>query len=306
MLYTEEKNADVNTELKPNHCEEKIRIKEFIRAGAIALLAAIIVKSFFFEAYKIPTGSMENTLLAGDFIIVNKSAYSFSTPGTIPFLNIDVPQLKIFTTGKPAYNDIIVFKFPGYAEELSPSMDASYIKRITGLPGDTIRVINKVLFVNNKKAVLPFEGKISKSSSYGPDVIERRIFPSGRHWNRDNYGPLIVPKKGTTIVLDPKTIHEWKTIIDREFGKRVVSDEGTVITIEGKAVRSYTFKKNYYFVMGDNRDDSMDSRYWGFVSEDALNGKALMVYWSIDQFNPDKESNFFRTIRLNRIFKIIE
>jgi signal peptidase I len=303
-LYTEKNNAGISSEITTNDCNEKIRIKEFVRAGAIALFAAIIVKSFFFEAYKIPTGSMENTLLAGDFIVVNKAAYSFSTPQTTPFLNIDIPRLKIFSTGKPACDDIIVFTFPGYSQELTPSADVSYIKRIAGLPGDTIQIVNKELFINKKKHALPSAGKASKSSVYGPDIIEKRIFPSGRPWNRDNYGPLVVPKKGITIPLDPKNIPEWKTIIDREYGRRVVSDEGTVIAIEGKPVRSYTFTKNYYFVMGDNRDDSMDSRYWGFVPEDAINGKAMIIYWSQDQFNTD--GGFFSSIRLNRVFNIIK
>jgi len=301
-LYTDNKNDDITIEKKP-YCEDKLRINEYIRAGIIALLAAVIVKSFLLDAYRIPTGSMENTLLAGDFIIVNKAAYSLSTPGTIPFLNIDIPRLNLFNTSSPDYNDVIVFQFPGYSEELTPSTDISYIKRIVGLPGDTVRIVNKKLFVNNKERELPAKGKISKNT-YGQDIIEKRIFPSDRQWNRDNYGPLVIPQKGMTIKLTPKNISEWKTIIDREYGRRVVSDEGTVINIEGTPVRSYTFKKNYYFVMGDNRDDSMDSRYWGFVPEDAINGKAFMVYWSVDPYRYD--GGLLKSIRLNRMFHKIK
>jgi signal peptidase I len=216
---------------------------------------------------------------------------------------VDIPRLNLFNTGAPSYNDVIVFQFPGYSEELTPSTDISYIKRIIGLPGDTIKITAKKVYVNNNVRDLPAGGRISKNT-YSPDLIEKRIFPQDKQWNRDNYGPLVIPKKGMTIKLTPKNIPEWKTIIDREYGRRVVSDEGTVINIEGTPVRSYTFKKNYYFVMGDNRDDSMDSRYWGFVPEDAINGKAFVVYWSVDPFNYN--GGFFKSMRMNRIFHKIK
>ena len=109
-----------------------------------------------------------------------------------------------------------------------------------------------------------------------------------------------------TVDLSPQNINEWGLLIEREQGAKTVSVEGTVITINGKPVRKYTFTKNYYFVMGDNRDDSMDSRYWGFLPEDNIIGKAVLVYWSLEL--PVSIKNiplFFHSVRWERIFKTI-
>ncbi len=280
--------------------------RELIRATLIAFAAALIIKMFFIEADIIPTGSMENTLRAGDYILVNKSAYSISTPRVIPLTNINIPSIKIIKTFKPKMNDIIVFRFPGNLNEINTREEIDYIKRIIGCPGDTVQIKNKIVYLNNHIMPLPPEAIISRSDIFSSGESDRRVFPPGRDWNSDNYGPIIIPKKGIKVDLNPKNINDWGIFIERETNYKSVSVEGTVITISGKPVRKYTFTKNYYFVMGDNRDVSMDSRYWGFLQEDNIIGKAFLIYWSCD-FPARMKSiyNFSHCIRWNRILKII-
>lgn len=298
-MYIE--NYEIEKTVENN--EQTFRLRELFKSLLIALAAALIIKTFFFEAFKIPTGSMEKTLMPGDFIVVNKAAFAISTPSSIPFTNVEIPSAPIIKTGKPQINDVVVFKFPGNKDELFPASNVNYIKRIAGTPGDTLQIINGDVYNSGKMIPSPPEAIINHSFKEN-SLKEKRIYFSNGEWSKDNYGPIVIPRKGMTIELSPKNAAQWKTIIDREFGERVLSEEGTVITIKGSPARSYTFKKDYYFVLGDNRDDSMDSRYWGFVPEDALIGKAVLIYWSWDAY----QSGFwemFSSIRLNRIFKLI-
>jgi signal peptidase I len=280
--------------------------KRTFRILILAVLIAVIVKAFLIDAYKIPTGSMENTLLVGDFIIVNKLAYSITTPRNIPLTEISIQPRTIMNISKPERGDIIVFEFPGNKHEFAPAEKINYIKRVAGLPGDSVRIMNKNVFVNNRLIKDPPTVKRSDD----PDrngMKNPGIFHSGEQWNQDNYGPIIVPRRGTVIPLDHNNIETWGMVINREFGNKVVSVEGTVITIKGRPVKEYIFTKNYYFVLGDNRDDSMDSRYWGFVPEDNIIGKALLVYWSWYSASENYDFvNMFNSVRLERIFTVIE
>jgi signal peptidase I len=272
----------------------------------IAFFLAIIIKSFFLEAFKIPTGSMENTLIPGDFIIVNKAAYSLSTPLYFPLTAFEIPNTRIISWSQPEINDVIVFDFPGNKNELTPSARANYIKRVAGTPGDTLELKNKHLYINSRIVPFPEKARVDTLNGLKEGEKEKRIYPDAAEWNSDNYGPLIIPYKGMTVELTLRNIDSWKTIISREYGRNVVSVEGSVINIESIPVRRYTFKKDYYFVLGDNRDDSMDSRYWGFVPEDFLIGKAVLIYWSWDQSIPGKEINkLLSSIRFDRILTFI-
>ncbi len=284
----------------------KYTSKEFIRAVIIALVAAVILKSFFIEADKIPSASMENTLLVGDFILVNKSVYELTTPKTFPLTDIPIPSINILPFGRPKHGDVIVFKFPGYGNEIVPRENVNYIKRVIGLPGDTVAVINKKVYVNGKFVPLPAHAKLDTSVIQKSGRRDERIFPRNKKWNGDNYGPIVIPKKGMTIPLNFSNLDEWEIIIDREFGRKTVGVAGSEIDINGMPVSSYTFKRNYYFVMGDNRDDSMDSRYWGFVPKESIIGKAFMIYWSWDISIPFYEIwKLADSIRFSRLFKTI-
>ncbi len=280
--------------------------KHFLRSVIIALLTAVILKSFLIEADKIPTASMKNTLLPGDFILVNRAAYNLYTPRFFPLTDVKIPWIDLVDFSKPKVNDIIVFQFPGYKGEINPDENIDYIKRIVGTPGDTVQIIDKKVYVNGKVLPFPSTALINPNQFVKKGVKDDRIFPPGKDWNGDNYGPIVVPKKGMTISLNAENVIEWEPLIDREFNKYAVSVEGTVIDINGEPKRKYIIKNNYYFVMGDNRDDSMDSRYWGFVPRDNIIGKAVIIYWSINSSsNTNGLFSIFKAIRWNRVFKLI-
>jgi signal peptidase I len=183
----------------------KGKLREYLEAFAVALLIALFVRTFVIQAFKIPSGSMENTLLIGDHIFVNKFLYGYH----IPYTNGRVLQF-----ASPKRGDIIVFVFPE-----DPSKD--FIKRVIGTPGDTLEIRNKVVLINGK----PLHEDYTRFAD--GDAVD------GFMRGRDNLPPLKVPERK-------------------------------------------------YFVMGDNRDRSYDSRFWGFVDEDAIIGKALFIYFSLN------------------------
>ncbi len=183
----------------------KSKLRENIEAIVIALILALFIRTFIIQAFKIPSGSMEPTLLVGDHILVNKFIYGVR----LPYIRV-----KLIPVSTPSRGDIIVFKYP-----VNPDMD--FIKRVVGLPGDTIEIKNKRVFIN---------GKLWRNDPgvHGDlNIIPRQLS------KRDNFGPVTVP-------------------------------EGS------------------YFVMGDNRDNSLDSRFWGFVPDSDIEGKAFIIYWSWD------------------------
>jgi signal peptidase I len=280
------------------------KTKDFFAALVFAVLAAFILKTFALEAFRIPTGSMEKTLLVGDFLLVNKFIYGSSSPRTIPFTDIEIPHFTLPAIRDPKRSDVVVFEYPGDRDQLKPNEVVNYIKRLIGLPGDTIVIVNKILYVNGKEFHRP--PKIQYVNPYTKSLWreESRIFPKGAPWNEDNYGPLIIPKKGDLIKLDYLNIEKWRTIIDREFGKEAVKVIGRDIFINDKPAKSYRLQKDYYFMMGDNRDDSWDSRFWGVVPRDKIIGQGVVIYWSWDP-NFTNIFDLLISVRWSRIAKLI-
>ncbi|MEI7811250.1 MAG: signal peptidase I [Ignavibacteria bacterium] len=284
----------------------KQKAKNFVETLLFALIGALLIKTFLLESSRIPTGSMESTIMVGDFVLVNKVIYGASTPRNIPFTNITLPFITSPSLKEPKARDIVVFEWPGYTDDLQPAELMSYVKRLVGLPGDTIQIINKVLYVNNKEFWRPPGIQYVDPEIRQAGLAERDVFPNGAPWNRDNYGPVVVPKKGSIIKLNARNYDQWRTIIDREFGRRVVTTSGLQVVIDGKPVESYTLTKNYYFMMGDNRDNSLDSRFWGFVPRDKIVGRAEIIYWS---WNPEfpftRIFDLLGSVRLNRVAKLL-
>ena len=196
----------------------------------VAIVIFLIIRSFAFQAFRIPTGSMENTLLPGDFLFINKFAYG----ARIPFTHIRLPGYT-----HPQRDDIVVFEFP-----LDTKQD--YIKRCVGVAGDVIEVRNKQLYVNGVAQNEPFAVH-KDTNEYPPGVIDPQIFQ--RLGNRDNWGPYKVPA-------------------------------------------------GYIFMMGDNRDQSYDSRFWGPVDFHLVHGRAWVTYFSYDpiRFLP-RPGRMFHLIR---------
>jgi len=279
-------------------------IRRIIKYLILLMVLVLIIKFFAVDAYKIPTGSMKDTLLEGDFILVNKTAYDISTPHQIPILGGKLTRMKIFSLSKPKSNDVVAFDIP--LEFYNPSSEnySVLIKRIIGLPGDTLEIKNREVFINKNKLRNPDYLHINFSENQSTNVDEK-LFPYNKNWTIDDYGPVVIPKKGMTVELNPKNISLWQNAINIDFGEKVMSVEGTVINLKGKPIREYTFEKDYYFVLGDNRENSLDSRYFGYVPEEWIIGKAFMIYWSKIPVQSNGISDYFNSIRFSRLMQSI-
>jgi signal peptidase I len=203
-------------------------IVEYSKSFFPVILAVFLIRSFIVEPFKIPSGSMMPTLLAGDFILVNKFTYGLR----VPILNNTFVELN-----KPERGDVVVFHFPP-----DPSID--YIKRIVGVPGDKIAYRNKQLFVNGEPVDMKLVGDYQYVAS-GLNMITSKLYTEQ------------LGKVSHAVLLDEDSI-----------------------SIDGET----EVPAGHYFAMGDNRDNSKDSRSWGFVPDDNLVGKAFMIWWNFDDF----------------------
>jgi len=284
------------------------KTKEFIKSMLQSALAALVIITFVIQNTRIPTGSMESTILVGDFVLVNKFIYGPSSPKYIPFTQIELPYFSLPSVREPKAGDIVVFEYPGDRDDLvQKELNVSYVKRLIGMPGDTIRIIDKVVYINRKEAPIPPHVLYLDYQVIPEGYIMPGVFPEGKPWNKDQYGPLVIPKKGSSIQMTLQNAIGFRTVIDREHGKRVVSIQNGKVLIEGKPVESYTFKKDYYFMMGDSRDNSEDSRFWGFVPRDMITGQAFMVLFSWDRDIPFSEPiKLLSSIRPDRILNLID
>ena len=390
--------------LDQNAPKEKIKKKkpvwrEWLDAGLFAIVAATLIRTFFFEAYTIPTGSMEGTMLVNDYLFVSKLAYGPRVPmtpvavplvhNTMPFFGgksyTDAVQWKYHRIpgfGHVERNDVVVFNYPCGDTVISEmpegdyyqacreigresimnqykiitrpiDKEENYIKRCVAIPGDVLEIKDARVYINGQPNVLfphskltylvktnggmpaldediqvsdntrPRPGYLSynlandqvelvkKASNVvsvepmieypvgvSPSYPRDWVFPldtANFKWNRDNYGPLTIPKAGVTVNLTPQNIALYRRIIRNYEGNTLEEQNGKFI-INGKEATSYTFKMDYYWMMGDNRHNSLDSRYWGFVPIDHVVGKAWFVWLSYG------EGGMFKDMRWKRLF----
>jgi signal peptidase I len=276
---------------------------EAIKSLASIILFVLFFQSLFMQSYGTPTSSMEKTILIGDKMFFNKFLYGGCTPRGIPFTEIKLPYLRLPAVREPRRWDVVSFDFPGFRDEVVPSTPVEYLKRIIGEPGDKIQVIDKVVYINDQKLDVPTDAQFLTPINKNPNP---RTFPKGQNWSEDNYGPLVIPKQGDIVTITKENYERWDTFIKREGHKISIAADGKV-SLDGKENNQYTVERNYYFMMGDNRDNSLDSRFWGFVPRENIIGKAFITFWSWDS-NIDwgDFGRLLGSIRWNRIGKMIQ
>src|SRR3990172_7457883 len=202
------------------------------------LIVVLFIQSFFIQGYGTPTGSMENTILVGDKMFFNQYLYGGSTPRGIPFTEIKFPYWKLPSIREPRRGDVVNFDYPGFRDELEPSTKVQYLKRLVGEPGDSIQIINKVLFVNGKEFPKPKGQRFLFPNPKPKTQPNREIFPKNSGWNEDNYGPLYIPKEGDIVNLTPENYEWWDTFIKRE-GHRIEKKPDGKIFIDNTETNQY-------------------------------------------------------------------
>lgn len=285
--------------------------KKYVIREAKSLLftaiAFVFITSAFIEGSIIPTPSMEKTILVGDRLFINKYIFGASTPTYIPFTNIELPYFRLPAIREPERDEIIVFRFPGDINQLEDDVVEFWVKRCVALPGDTLEIKNKVIYVNGEQSSIPTNINYLNQPIKSKNIKNSEIFPSITTWNEDNYGPLVIPKKGDRISLTASNIEKWRTLINRELSAEVVSVDQNNVKINGEIVNSYTLTKDYYFMVGDNRDNSLDSRFWGFVPRENIVGTPIIIFWSWDSDIPfSRPLDLLSSVRFNRIAKLVK
>jgi signal peptidase I len=250
----------------------------FLKELAFILVAVLLINSFVMASFEVPTGSMEDTVAIGDRVFVNKFIYGGSTPYTIPLTSVRIPHLRVPGFRSVARGDVIVFDWPGGRDEVEKPVQMWYLKRCIALPGDTLEIKNQVVYVNGTAQAAPPRSKHIRGAILGPETINPYVFPRGARFNEDNYGPVMIPRKGMELPLSAHNFQAWEVFVRRE-GHDVQLQEGKV-WIDGRETASYTVQRDYVFAMGDNRDNSLDSRFWGFVPLEDVIGTPFIVYWS--------------------------
>ncbi len=364
------------------------KVGDTVSSLLFAVIVATFVHTYFIQPFTIPTASLEKSLLIGDFLFVSKMNYGARVPmttvaapmvhDTLPLIHsksyLKLPQLPYFRFPgfeKIKNNDIVVFNWPGdtvvkFFDKTGPRVDkpidkkSNYVKRCLGIPGDSLKIIDGIVYINGKKLILPerakpqfsyvvvydkktpidiegllFDLKINAAdapgamnqnndSLYFPAVtaesaeklkhitgftsVERfvnkkpdlSVFPHSKPWNIDNYGPIYIPKEGKTVPLDLISLPLYKRIISEYEGNKLEL-KGNEIFINNKKATSYTFKQNYYWMMGDNRHRSEDSRYWGYVPENHIVGKPIFIWMSWNS----EGKGIMNKIRWERLFTTV-
>jgi signal peptidase I len=276
----------------------------FAKEMVLVLGAVLLINSFVLASFEVPTGSMENTVMIGDRVLVNKFIYGGTTPYSIPFTSVRVPHLRVPGFRRVARGDVIVFDWPGERDQVDKPVQTYYLKRCIGLPGDTVLIKDRTVFVNGEAAISPAPPRFQRGP-LAPDRINPYIFPRGAQFNNeDHYGPITVPRKGMRLDISANNFDAWEVFIRRE-GHSPELRAGKV-WIDGEEAAGYEVARDYIFAMGDNRDISLDSRFWGFVPMEDVIGTPMVVFWNwnpgIPLFNLTEK---LRSVDLSRIATII-
>ncbi|PSQ60266.1 MAG: signal peptidase I [Bacteroidetes bacterium QH_10_64_19] len=328
--------------------ESKSELRQWGESLVVAIIIVLIVRLLLFDLFRIPTPSMEENLLVGDYLVVSKLHYGPRTPVSlgIPLTSIYLPGVRFPYERLPGFSEVergdpIVFNYP--PDEAPIDQKVHYVKRVMGMPGETLEVRDKLVHVDGEPMPLGRKMQqywsVTKSDARyqiprgrmeemgisevrrtrdeetvrvlatpaGAQKVHQRswvqsiapyvltdddygnlTYPSDRGYTPDNYGPVHIPKKGETVELTAENWDVYKPVIVRyeDHAARQMTD--STFAIDGERTTAYTFEQDYFFAMGDNRDNSQDSRFWGFVPMDHVVGKAVLTYfsWDADRWLP--------------------
>jgi signal peptidase I len=348
----------------PEPVETKSQARQWGEALIFAVIVVLVVRTLFFDLFRIPTPSMEENLLVGDYLFVSKLHYGTRLPMTVgvPFTSIYVPGIRFPTTRLPGFSDVergdpIVFNYP--PDDQPIDRKTHYIKRVIGMPGETLSVRDKMVHIDGDPLPLGegmqqywtvvkqdprYQIPRSRLRELGIGDVQRTqnpstvrllatpaavremsrwpwirdiepsimqnsnysdlMYPAGRGYTPDNYGPIRIPKQGETIELTTSNWAVYKPVIVRYEDRAARQMTDSTFAIDGERTSTYTFQQDYFFAMGDNRDNSQDSRFWGFVPMDHIVGKAVITYFSWDAqrflprfwriLNPIEDDEVFR------------
>ena len=256
-------------------------------------LAVILIgiRVFVFDTFRIPSNSMNPTIINGDKVLVNKLIFGARIYKNLDFMegdSLEIWRVKGFRAIR--HNDLLVFNYP-YEKNRSISFDISivHLKRCVGIPGDTISIRNGFLQASSYLDTLghyagQLELSLADSIRYEPGIF--RALPRGRsgnNWTIRNLGPLYVPEQGGKINIDSTNYRLYGSIIEYETGKKLHFTD-SIIMLGKVEIKQYIFLNNYYFAVGDNAINSRDSRYWGFVPEEYIVGIASRILYSKDPY----------------------
>ncbi|WP_245850369.1 signal peptidase I [Longimonas halophila] len=342
---------------------QKSELRQWIEAIVVAVVVVLVIRTFFFDLFRIPTPSMENNLLVGDYLFVSKLHYGTRLPMTLavpfgsafsPNLYLDNPRfpyVRLPGFGSVERGDAVVFNLPPDDAPIDRKMH--YIKRVVGMPGDTLAVSDKAVSINSDRLSMGQgmqyfwvvrksdpryqvsrseleelgisawregpNGEVARTQATAEAALQIRswdwvdaveplilnnanydanMYPPNQGYTPDNYGPIAIPAAGTTVTLNEDTWPVYEPVITEYEGHAARPMTDSTYAIDGEETTEYTFEQDYYFMLGDNRDDSEDSRFWGFVPHDHIVGKALFTY-----FSWDAEST---SPRFNRILRPIQ
>lgn len=354
-------------------------LHEIIRSFIIAALLLLLLRWLVVEAYRIPTPSMQGTLLVGDYLMVSKFHYGTRLP--ITPLQIPLTHQEIGSTGIRSYlpwlqlpyyrlpglkkinrQDILVFNYPEEVDEHPVDQRKHLVKRCVGLSGDTVKVEGSSVYVNGTLQNAPEHQQQSfyleadsvsaqqifdKYGIYQPYQLPREVnsyiidLPADNHtdisteltkgkllpqnygksqnaekifpysplfsYSLDSFGPVWVPKAEESISVNDSTMALYGDLIRYYEGHdpEKVSTANGQLLLNGNKLASYSFRYNYYFTLGDNRHNSLDSRYWGFLPETHIVGKAWLIWWSAAPPAEAPDKNFLQRLRWSRLLKIV-
>jgi signal peptidase I len=341
MFGKKETPADVKTNRTAREAaaapKKKSVLREWVDTIVFSIVFILLMRTFLFAPFVVPTPSMASEVQAGEYIVGSTLYYGARLPTTlgIPFTNIYFESIKFPYLRLPGFSsikrgDVVVFNVP--FEDKPIDFKTPYLKRLIGMAGDSLKIVNKIVYINGK--ALPEKAKMqqmwqvtySDSTTQGINEMTRDAamnmkkernyitemkpficakedmqcadtFPKGRNFTFHNYGSIWIPKKDATVTLTDANWTTYERAITVYEGHAAKSLGNNQFEIDGQKTNKYTFKQNYYFMMGDNRDNSLDSRAWGFVPEDHIVGKAMCVLfsWDIEARRP-RFSEFFRWI----------